>query len=102
MQNLSIDNFSQFLPVYSLWPDLLETIGIERSKQAIQQALDLQRMNGNSSTVPVLIYETCGIALTSIELLYLQTGVPFIGDNNVLLLSIKEKIFQVLSEPLVG
>ena len=98
MRTISIEDFSEFLPVYYLWPDLVDKIGLERSKRAVQQALDLQRMYGDEKTIPVLIYGTCGIALTSIEKIHSQLGIPFAQPENVLLINLKGKIVQILAE----
>ena len=43
--------------------NFISKIGILRAKSAVRQALDLQRMQGNKSTLPILIVETCGTAL---------------------------------------
>ena len=82
----------------SLWAFLLEKLGSDKAKQAIRQASDLQSMNGNEQTLPVLFIETCGVALTNYETLKNQTGLIVLGENKVLIFSSKRKSFQLLQE----
>ncbi len=91
-------DFSCCNPVNYLWPCLVERIGIEKAQQAVNQACDLQRMHGSQDTLPILISETCGLALVKIELLRFQTGLACHGQNMVLILSTKEKSVQLLQE----
>ena len=92
-------NFSECEPVNYLWPKVVDCIGIDRARRSIRQAIDLQKMQGNKSTLPVLISETCGLALVEIDLLRCQTGFRLIdGNRTVLILSIKDKLIQLLSE----
>ncbi len=80
-----------------LWTELIQLLGRDKAFQAIRQAFDLQQMRGNGETLPVLFMETCGVALTTFDLLRDQTGLSFIEKNNkVLLLSYRKKTFQVL------
>ena len=88
--------FSDFESVNYLWPQFVESIGIDKAQRAIYQALDLQRMHGCRATLPVLISETCGIALASIELIRLQTGIPCNSEKMILLLSTKNHLIQLL------
>ena len=73
-------------PVNDLWPALVERLGLERSARAARQALDLQAMRGQPTTLPVLIVETCGVALLERETLRLSTGLPAPLGPGVLLL----------------
>tara|TARA_Y100001968_G_scaffold292358_1_gene297498 strand:+ start:159 stop:458 length:300 start_codon:yes stop_codon:yes gene_type:complete len=84
--------------VDNLWPQFVERIGFERSKQAVHQALDLQLMNGNKETLPVLLFETCGLALVSIDNFYSKVGIFCSGPGTVLILSIKRNCAQLIGE----
>ena len=48
-----------------LWPDFINKVGFIKANIAVRQSLDLQRMQGSNSTLPVLILETCGTALVN-------------------------------------
>ena len=89
---------SDFESVNYLWPQFVDSIGIDKAQQAVYQALDLQRMYGDSATLPVLISETCGIALASIELVKNQTGIPCDDQKIILLLSTRSQQMQLLLE----
>ncbi len=89
-------NFSEFEHVNHLWPCFVEKLGLFKAQQAVRQAADLQRMNGDNDTIPVLLVETCGIALANIHLLHHQTGFSFYDKGMLLILSKKEKLFQLL------
>ena len=82
--------------------DLLSTfinnIGLSKAKLAIRQSLDLQDMQGNSFTLPVLILETCGSALVRIEALRSLTGLPSFGKGMVLIYSTKFNLVQLIRE----
>lgn len=73
-------------PVNHLWPELVERLGLERSAQAAQQALDLQGMRGGASTLPVLLIETCGVALLERLQLRQVSGLPVPDAPGLLLL----------------
>ena len=96
-RNLSID-FSNCQVVDYLWPQFVDRLGFNKTKKAVDQVLDLQRMNGTKDTIPVLIVETCGIALARIQLLYIHTGILCDRENMILVLSIKENLLQIISE----
>ncbi len=91
-------NLSNCKVVNYLWPQFVERIGIDKAKRAVEQAFDLQRMNGNCETFPVLLFETCGLALVSNELVSLQTGLPCNRNGIVLILSIRDNLIQLLCE----
>ena len=95
MSSLSID-FAASAPVNDLWPSLVEKLGLERSQRAVQQALDLQAMQGSNDTLPVLFCETCGLALASTDLLREQTGLNGHGDDFVLLFSSRSNAVQLV------
>ena len=59
MADSSLD-FAALSPVNDLWPAFVERLGMERAQRAVIQALDLQRMRGHGSTLPVLVTETFG------------------------------------------
>ena len=63
MSNSSLFNLDECSLSNDLWPDFINKIGVFKASLAVRQALDLQRMQGNSSTLPVLIMETCGTCL---------------------------------------
>ena len=69
---------------------------MERAPRAVLQALDLQRMRGHGSTLPVLVTETCGLALASTDLVREQTGLNAHGERMVLLLSTQDQAIQLL------
>jgi len=84
-------------PVNDLWPALVERLGLERSARAARQALDLQAMRGQPTTLPVLIVETCGVALLERETLRLSTGLPApLGQGVLLLCSPQQQKLQLL------
>ena len=83
-------------PVNYLWPQLVEKLGVEKSQKAVSQALDLQRMYGSSDTLPVLLYETCGLALVNVELVRRSIGFSGEGEVMILLLSTKNSLVQLL------
>lgn len=89
-------DLARFSPVNHLWPELVERLGLERSQRAVQQALDLQAMHGTAATVPLLIVETCGLALVNGELVRHQTGLVGAGERLVLLLSRRSLSVQLL------
>jgi len=95
MSDPSLD-LARFSPVNHLWPELVERLGLERSHRAVQQALDLQAMHGTAATLPLLLVETCGLALVQTEQLRRQTGLVGASDRLVLLLSQRTACLQLL------
>jgi len=95
MSDPSLD-LARFTPVNHLWPDLVERLGLERSARAVRQALDLQAMHGTPSTLPLLLVETCGVALVQVEQLRRHTGLVGAGEHLVLLLSQRSACLQLL------
>ena len=91
----SID-FAGVQTVNYLWPQLVERLGLDKAQKAAHQALDLQRMNHNYKTIPVLLYETCGIGLVNIDLLRRNTGYTCYGEGLILILSTKDALVQLL------
>ena len=98
MNNYFSLDFSTFQPDNCLWPKFVERFGLENSQKAVRQAFDLQRMHGTKKTIPVLFSETCGIALTSIDLLKEQSGYVTCSHKMLLLLSKCTKSLQILKE----
>ena len=98
MSNSFFVDFAECSHVNYLWPQFVEMLGLEKAKHAVVQALDLQRMHGDEGTLPVLLSETCGIALLSVELLRCQIGFACHGESMVLMLSTKQKVVQLLQE----
>ena len=75
---------------------------MEKAYMAVKQAVDLKRMKGSENTLPVLFIQTGGIALTTFELLRLQTGLSFNSENNVLLYRPEKAEIQILYEIKTG
>ena len=90
--------FSDLEIVNYLWPQFVEHLGFEKSKQALDQALDLQRMTGNQGTLPALLFETCGVALVHNDYLYSVTGILCSRPETILLLSIKKNCAQLIGQ----
>ena len=55
-------------------------------------------MQGHAATLPVLLVETCGVALASTELLRHQTGLACHGERMVLLLNRRDEEVQLLQQ----
>ncbi len=91
-------DFSGCNSVNHLWPDFVERFGVQKSARAVRQALDLQSMQGHSETLAVLLVETCGMGLVSVDLVRYQTGLVGNGASMVLMLSTKAREVQLLKE----
>ena len=65
MKHISPFKLDQCSLSNDLWPDFINKIGFIKANLAVQQSLDLQRMQGSTSTLPVLILETCGTSLVN-------------------------------------
>ena len=81
-----------------LWPDFVNNIGIHKAKLAVSQALNLQRMQGNSQTLPVLIIETCGIALVNYQVVKNLIGLSSFEYGMILIYSNKLNAIQLLRD----
>ena len=81
-----------------LWSSFINRIGLSTAKLAIRQSIDLQIMQGDNSTLPVLILETCGSGLVRTEDLRSLTGLPSFGKGMVLIYSTKCNSVQLLRE----
>ena len=95
----SID-FDECLLSNDLWPDFINKIGISKAKLAFRQALDLQKMQGNPSTLPVLIMETCGTALIHSQVVKTHIGLSYIEQGMILIYSNKLNAIQLLRDNL--
>tara|TARA_Y100001968_G_scaffold321690_1_gene356519 strand:+ start:96 stop:395 length:300 start_codon:yes stop_codon:yes gene_type:complete len=96
MKNSSFFDFEKCLLSNELWPGFINQIGIFKAKLAVRQALDLQRMQGTSSTLPVLILETCGTALVSSHVVKTHIGLSYIEREMLLIYSNKLNAIQLL------
>ncbi len=83
-----------------LWPDFINKIGITKAKLAVHQALDLQKMQGNSFTLPVLILDTCGAALVNSKLVKTKIGLSYIDKGMLFIYSKKLNSIQLLRDNL--
>ena len=79
-----------------LWPDFVNKIGFIKAKLAVRQSLDLQRMQGSTSTLPVLILETCGTALVNSQAVKTYIGLSYLESGMVLIFSSKLNAIQLL------
>ena len=98
MKNISIE-LSQLNYVDHLLPELIDKFGFENSKNIISQAIDFQKMNGKKDiTIPIIFSGTGGLALISIDLLKKKTSIVDIKGNQIFILNLKKKLFQILNE----
>tara|TARA_Y100001968_G_C18995638_1_gene543476 strand:- start:232 stop:531 length:300 start_codon:yes stop_codon:yes gene_type:complete len=81
-----------------LWPNFINRIGFIKAKLAVRQSLDLQRMQGSTSTLPVLILETCGTALVNAKAVKAYIGLSYLDQGMVLIFSSKLKAIQLLRD----
>ena len=98
MLDISSIDFSECKTVNYLWPQMVNRLGIHKAQSVIRQSRDLQKIYGNKGTMPVVIQETCGLALTHVDLIRNQIGLSCDGSYMVLVLSIPKKAIQFLSE----
>ena len=98
MKNTSFFDFDNCLLSNELWPSFIEKLGILKAQLAVNQALDLQKMQGTSSTLPVLILETCGMALVDSKVVKMYIGLTYIEQGMLLIYSSKLKSIQLLRD----
>tara|TARA_Y100001968_G_C19356102_1_gene717252 strand:- start:862 stop:1161 length:300 start_codon:yes stop_codon:yes gene_type:complete len=98
MRNSSFFDVNKFCISNELWPDFINKIGIFKAKLAVHQALDLQRMQGTSFTVPVLIFETCGTALVNSHIIKNHIGLSYVEQGMLLICSTKLSAIQLLRD----
>ena len=78
MKNTSHFNLDQCSLSNDLWPEFINKIGFIKAKLAVRQSLDLQKMQGSTSTLPVLILETCGTALVNSQAIKTYIGLSYL------------------------
>ena len=98
MKKSSFSDFDKCLLSNDLWPDFINKIGIHKAKSAVRQALDLQRMQGTSFTLPVLIMETCGTALVNSKVIKTYIGLNYVDHGMILIYSKKLNSIQLLKD----
>tara|TARA_B100000214_G_C23874484_1_gene584249 strand:- start:660 stop:959 length:300 start_codon:yes stop_codon:yes gene_type:complete len=98
MKQSSFYNFEKSYLSNELWPNFINKIGIYKARLAVRQALDLQKMQGNSSTLPVLIIETCGTALVNSYVVKTHIGLSYVEQGMLLIYSNKLNSIQLLRE----
>ena len=98
MKHISFFNLDQCSLSNDLWPDFINKIGFIKANSAVQQSLDLQRMQGSSSTIPVLILETCGTALVNSQAVKTYIGLSYLEQGMVLIFSTKLNAIQLLRD----
>ena len=81
-----------------LWTDFINKIGLIKANLAVRQSLDLQRMQGSTSTLPVLILETCGTALVNSDAVKTYIGLSYLEQGMVLIFSSKLHAIQLLRD----
>ena len=96
MKNSSFFEFDKCILSNDLWPNFINKIGFFKAKLAVRQALDLQRMQGNSSTLPVLILDTCGTALVNSQVIKTHIGFSYVEQGMLLIYSHKFNSIQLL------
>ena len=89
---------ADYLPVNHLWPELVDKLGVNRAQKAVRESLDLQLMHGSTYTLPVLLVETCGLALVRVDAVREKIGFSCHVPGMVLLLSTKDNMVQLLQE----
>ena len=98
MKNSSFYDFDKCFLSNKLWPEFIYNIGLSKAKLAVAQALDLQRMQGNSSTLPILIIETCGTALINSQVVRSCIGLTYVDQGMLLIYSNKLNSIQLLRD----
>ena len=98
MKNSSPFKLDECFLSNELWPNFINKIGFIKANLAIRQALDLQRMQGSTATLPVLILETCGTALINSKAVKTYIGLSYLDQGMVLIFSSKLKAIQLLKD----
>ena len=98
MKNTSPFNIDECSLSNDLWPNFINKVGLIKARLAVRQSLDLQRMQGSTSTVPVLILETCGTALVNSNAVKVYIGLSYLDPAMVLIFSSKLKAIQLLKD----
>tara|TARA_B100000965_G_scaffold11687_1_gene8946 strand:- start:5509 stop:5814 length:306 start_codon:yes stop_codon:yes gene_type:complete len=100
MNNSSFFDFNECLLSNELFSYFINKFGIFKAKLAVRQAFDLQRMQGSSCTLPVLIIETCGTALVNSQIVKTHIGLRSVEKGMILIYSNKLKAIQLLRDNL--
>ena len=100
MKYSSFFDFDQCSISNELWPNFISKIGISKAKLAVHQALDLQKMQGSTFTLPVLIMETCGSALVNSQVVKNHVGLSCIEKGMLFIYSKKLNSIQLLRDNL--
>ena len=98
MEYTSPFNLEQCSLSNELWPNFINKVGFIKAKLAVRQSLDLQRMQGTNSTLPVLILETCGTALVSSHAIKNFIGLSYVHQEMVVIFSSKLNAIQLLRD----
>ena len=98
MKNSSFYDFDKCFISNKLWTDFINNIGLSKAKLAVSQARDLQRMQGNPSTLPILIIETCGAALVNFQVVKNCIGLTYVDQAMLLIYSNKLNAIQLLRD----
>ena len=98
MKHIAPFNLDECSLSNDLWPDFINKIGFIKANLAVQQSLDLQRMQGSTSTLPVLILETCGTALVNSQAVKTYIGLSYLEQGMVLIFSTKLNAIQLLRD----
>ena len=98
MKNSSPFKLDECFLSNELWPNFINKIGFIKANLAVRQSLDLQRMQGSTSTLPVLILETCGTALVNSEAVKTYIGLSYLEQGMVLIFSNKLNAIQLLRD----
>tara|TARA_Y100001968_G_C19004268_1_gene547402 strand:+ start:118 stop:417 length:300 start_codon:yes stop_codon:yes gene_type:complete len=96
MKNSSLFDLDKCYLSNELWPDFISKIGFFKAKLAVRQAIDLQRMQGSASTLPVLILETCGTGLINSQVIKTYIGFTQVEQGMLLIYSHKLNSIQLL------
>ena len=98
MKNTTPFNLDHCSLSNDLWPDFINKFGLIKANLAVRQSLDLQRMQGTTSTLPVLILETCGTALVNSQTVKTCIGLSYLEPGMVLIFSNKLNAIQLLRD----
>ena len=98
MRNKSPFNLDQCSLSNDLWPNFINKVGFIKANLAVRQSLDLQRMQGSTSTLPVLILETCGTGLVNSRAVKTYIGLSCLEQGMVLIFSSKLNAIQLLRD----
>ena len=98
MKNFSTFNLDECTLSNDLWSNFINKIGFFKAKLAVRQSLDLQKMHGSTSTLPVLFLDTCGSALVDSKSVKTFIGLSYLDQGMVLIFSNKLKAIQLLRD----